>query len=98
MDVQGLVRSIESSSGGKVVVKVGDQFFEVQSVIDNNDMVCLTLGANFLPREGGGTAPPVSDVTPATGTRARDAQSKAGDDVGDATGNNSLDITDKGKK
>lgn len=66
MDAQKLVESLENSSGGKVAVKVGDQYFEVQTVYDNNDCVMLTLGGNFLPEEGGGTAPDTSQGTLAT--------------------------------
>lgn len=96
MDAQGLVRSLETSSGGKVVVKVGDQYFEVQSAYDWHDAVCLSLGGNFLPEEGGGTQPSVTeqtDVTPATGTPARDAQSVAGNqDAGHGTGNRAVNL------
>lgn len=66
MDAASLVKSLEGSTGGTVAVKVGDQYFEVQTVYDNADCVMLTLGGSFLPEEGGGTSPDSSQNTVVT--------------------------------
>lgn len=81
MDAKGLQEALDSTSG-EVVVKVGDQFFKVQSVVNSEDHVMLSLGGNFLPLEGGGV--PASQVTPATGTPERDAQSRNPENPADA--------------